>query len=65
MSKLRRGEALNFHEWGVCKPAMQLGEQLGVSVFRFLREPLIAKYGEDFYRELEQVDDELTKQGYI
>ena len=65
VSKLRRGEALNFHEWGVCKPALELGEKTGVSVFRFLREPLIAKYGEEFYAELEQVEDELMKQGYI
>lgn len=65
VSKLRRGEALNFHEWEVCRPAMELGEQAGVSVFRFLRGPLIEKYGEEFYRELEQVEDELKKQGYI
>lgn len=65
VSKLSRGEALNFHEWSVCRPAQELGQKVGKSVFHFLREPLIAKYGEQFYHELEQVEDELRKQGFL
>ncbi|HVZ58023.1 MAG TPA: DUF3109 family protein [Chitinophagaceae bacterium] len=38
----------------LCKPACQLGKQLKVPVFRFLKEPLVRKYGEEFYLTLEK-----------
>ena len=31
-----------------------LGEQLGVPVYQFLKEPLIRAYGEDWFKELEK-----------
>jgi hypothetical protein len=52
-------EALNYSEWHICAPACACGEKLDVPVFRFLKEPLIRKYGEAFYAELELVDREL------
>ncbi len=52
-------EALNYSEWKICAPACACGEKLDVPVFRFLKEPLIRKYGEAFYAELEDVDREL------
>jgi len=48
-------DAVNFHEWNICKPACTCGAKLNVPVFRFLKEPLIRKYGEDWYAELELV----------
>jgi hypothetical protein len=42
----------------LCQPGCVLGEELQVPVFRFLKEPLIRKFGEDFYRALEQVAKE-------
>src|SRR5687768_8917252 len=36
----------------LCSPACKLGEQLQVPVYKFLKEPLIRKYGEDFYEAL-------------
>ncbi len=66
VTKFNRGEeALNFHEWSVCKPALELGEKHGTPVYRFLREPLIAKYGEDFFKALEEVEVELKKAGIV
>lgn len=55
-------EALNYSEWHICSPACACGEKLDVPVFRFLKEPLIRKYGEAFYAELETVDRELKAQ---
>jgi len=37
----------------LCKPACKLGKQLKVPVYRFLKAPLIRKYGEEFYEALE------------
>lgn len=39
----------------LCKPACGLGKKLKVPVFEFLKEPIVRKYGEDFYNALEKV----------
>ncbi len=39
----------------LCKPACKLGNKLKVPVYRFLKEPLIRKYGELFYETLDAV----------
>lgn len=36
----------------LCKPACGLGEKLKVPVYEFLKEPLIRKFGEEFYEML-------------
>ncbi len=36
----------------LCAPACTLGESLKVLVYKFLKEPLIRKYGEEFYETL-------------
>jgi hypothetical protein len=54
-------QALNYDRWSICAPACACGEELNVSVFRFLKEPLIRAFGEGFYKELELVDRELKK----
>lgn len=37
---------------GLCDPACKLGKQLKVPVYQFLKEPLIQKFGEDFFDSL-------------
>ena len=54
-------EALNYEEWDICKKACELGENHNVPVFRFLKEPLIRAFGNDFYKELEVISSELEK----
>lgn len=39
----------------LCKPACVLGEGLKIPVYRFLKEPLIRKFGEEFYETLDTV----------
>ena len=45
-------EALNYHKWDICSAACTLGKQEKVRVYQFLKEPLIAKFGEAWYQEL-------------
>lgn len=52
ISKLSVGDAINFHDWQICDPALKCGAKLEVPVFRFLKEPLIRKYGTDFFEAL-------------
>ncbi|WP_294083426.1 DUF3109 family protein [Proteiniphilum sp. UBA5384] len=44
--------AVNYHRWSVCRPAVKLGKKEGVPIYRFLREPLIRKFGEEWYEEV-------------
>ncbi|MEM0941694.1 MAG: DUF3109 family protein [Bacteroidota bacterium] len=52
--KLPELEALNYDRWHICAPACNLGKELKVSVYEFLKEPLVRKFGEDWYKELEK-----------
>lgn len=45
--------AVNYHRWHICQPACDLGKKLGVPVYQFLKEALIAKFGPEWYAELE------------
>lgn len=46
-------EALNYHRWDICSAACTLGKEHKMPVYRFLKEAIIRKYGEDFYEELD------------
>lgn len=45
-------DALNYHEWQICRPALELGKKLNVPIYVFLKEALIRKYGEKWYNSL-------------
>ena len=45
-------DAVNYEELKICKPACKCGSELEVPVYAFLKEPLIRKYGEAWYKEL-------------
>jgi len=51
--------AVNYHRWNVCNCARTLGGKLGVPVYQFLKEPLIRKFGEAWFEQLEIADGEL------
>jgi hypothetical protein len=57
--------ALNYHRWDVCKEAVKKGRELNLPVYKFLKEPLIRRFGAEWYSELEEAVAELQKQGYI
>ncbi len=44
--------ALNYQKLKICKPGCDCGNKLQVPLYAFLKEPLIRKYGEDWYGEL-------------
>jgi len=45
-------DALNYHNWHICSAACTLGQELGVPLYRFLKEALIRKYGKAWYNKL-------------
>ena len=44
--------AVNYHRWHICVPALQKGRQEGVPLYKYLREPLIRKFGKEWYGKL-------------
>ena len=58
-------KAVNYHRWDVCKAAVLLGKKENLPVYKFLKEPLIRKFGQAWYDELENVAEELKKQKLI
>lgn len=52
ITKYDHYEAINYDRWHICTPACGLGKELGVPVYKFLKEALTRKYGERWYREL-------------
>ncbi len=53
ISKLPEFEALNYDRWSICAPACDLGKELKVPVYKFLKEALIRKFGKNWYQDLE------------
>lgn len=47
--------AVNYDQWDICDDACTLGKELQVPVYKFVKEALIRKFGEDWYLELEKV----------
>ncbi|MDR3217955.1 MAG: DUF3109 family protein [Dysgonamonadaceae bacterium] len=52
--------AVNYHRWNVCQAAVVLGKKNNMKVYRFLKEPLIRKFGEEWYDLLCKIGNELT-----
>lgn len=50
---------LNYNRWAVCSEAVKKGNKLQLPLYRFLRGPLIRRFGEQWYDELCQVASEL------
>ena len=53
---------VNYHRWDICQCGRDLGQKLKLPLYKFLREPLIARFGENWYRELEETARQLRKE---
>ena len=53
--------AVNYHKWHICSDACSLGKELQVPIYKFVKEALVRKFGQQWYDELEKVAAELKK----
>lgn len=53
---------LEYHRWDICHCARQLGKKLHLPIYRFLKEPLIRRFGQQWYDELCLTATEWNKQ---
>ena len=62
-SKLSNGmTALVYHRWEVCKDAVKKGKELSLPLYKFLKGPLIRRFGPEWYKALCTAAKELTTQ---
>jgi len=47
--------AVNYHKWQICDPACSLGEELQIPIYKFVKEALIRKFGNEWYKNLENI----------
>lgn len=65
VAKYNKFTAVNYHRWRICRAGEVLGKKENVRIFQFLKEPLIRKFGEEWYKALEECAEELTRRGDI
>jgi hypothetical protein len=53
--------ALNYHKWDICAPACSRGQNEKILLSDFLQEPLIRKFGQEWYSEFKLVMDQLNQ----
>lgn len=46
-------EALNYDRWDICFAATLAGKREKLPIFRFVKDAIVRKYGEEFYEEME------------
>ncbi|MEY2950868.1 MAG: hypothetical protein RLZZ248_2069 [Bacteroidota bacterium] len=54
-------EAINYDEWSICKDACSLGKEMKLPVYQFLKEAIIRKFGQSFFRALDDVYNSYLK----
>ncbi|WP_320110760.1 DUF3109 family protein [Draconibacterium orientale] len=57
ITEYKRFDAVNYQELDICKPGRKCGSAEKLPLYKFLKEPLIAKYGAEWYKELEIAAD--------
>lgn len=61
VKQLTEYQAVNYDKWDICKPACACGDRLKVPVYKFVREALVRRFGQEWYNELELIDNELIR----
>jgi len=52
ITKYEAFEAVNFNQWNICSEALNIGKKTTTPLYIFLKEPLIRKYGSEWYELL-------------
>ena len=53
---------LNYHRWGVCHDAVECGRKIGLPIYKALKEPIIRRFGDEFYHALECAEELIKDQ---
>lgn len=61
ITEYKKFDAVNYQELDICKPGRNCGTANSLPLYKFLKEPLIRKYGKEWYSELEIAADYLQE----
>lgn len=53
LQRYKQYTAVNYSHWDICKAACTLGKEQNMPVYRFLKDALIRRFGQNWYNELE------------
>ncbi|WP_346856412.1 DUF3109 family protein [uncultured Draconibacterium sp.] len=59
ITEYKRFDAVNYQELDICKPGRVCGASEKLPLYKFLKEPLIKKYGQEWYSEVELAAEHL------
>ncbi len=52
LTKLKHHIAVNYDRWPICKAALLKGKQENLPLYKYLKSPLIRKFGDSWYHKL-------------
>jgi len=61
ITEYKRFDAVNYQELAICREGKACGKTAKLPLYKFLKEPLIRKYGEEWYNEVEIAAEYLGK----
>ena len=62
LSKYPDFTAVNYHRWKICRAAELLGRKEGIRLYQFLKDPLTAYFGKEWYDELAEACEAYLKE---
>ena len=62
LTKVGNLTGVEYHRWDICHSSRQLGHKLHLPLYKFLKEPLIRRFGQEWYDELCLTAEEWQKQ---
>lgn len=65
LQKVGNMTAVNLHRWKICSCAEKKGKKLGIRAYQFLKGPLIRKFGQEWYEDLDRIAKEWIKQNKL
>jgi len=59
LTEYKKFTAVNYHKWDICKGALKKGKQENIPLYKSLKEPIIRKFGKEFYEQLKYAGENL------
>lgn len=61
ITEYKKFDAVNYQQIDICKPGRICGKTKGMPLWKYLKEPLIRKYGSQWYEELTYAAENLPE----
>ena len=61
ITEYKKYDAINYQQLAICIPGKECGKAAKLPLYKFLKEPLIRKYGAEWYEEVEATAEFLDK----